>query len=226
MDGKHRTAVALLAVVALLVLPAAASAHNVSFGPQSGDVTSTFRFSGTGWQPGQRVVASYFASTTASTARKTFAFLTGGNGRFRFSFVRAVPLNDIGSMQRLCFAQFDTRFGRTFRACGTFYVAPPTASYQPSSGRIGDRFALVAQGFPAGATLSVTVTFPSGQQDTFLMTTMTRPTSVDGAAGPILLPRGGAIHGTTASNSGFGYYIAEVRGPGGLVALAATRLLQ
>jgi len=214
MDGKHRTAVAVLAVVAVLVLPAGASAHNLSFSPQSGDVTSTFRFGGTGWQPGQRVIVSYFASTTA-----------GGNGRFRFSFVRPVPLNDIGSMQRLCFAQFDTRFGRTFRSCGTFYVAPPTASYQPSSGRIGDRFALVAEGFPAGATLSVTVTFPSGQQDTFFMTTMTRPTFVDGAAGPILLPRGGAIHVVTATNSGSGYYIAEVRGPGGLVALAATRLL-
>jgi hypothetical protein len=224
MHGKHRTAVALLAVVAVLVVPAAAAAHTVSFSPLSGDVASTFRFNGTGWQPGQRVVVSYFRSTTAS-ASKTFAFLAGANGRFRFSFVQPVPLNDVGSMQRLCFAQVDTRFGRTFRSCGTFYVAPPTASYQPSSGRAGDRFALVAQGFPAGATLSVTVTFPSGQQDTFLMTTVTRPTFVDGAAGPILLPRGGAIHVVTATNSGAGYYIAEVRGPGGLVALAATRLL-
>lgn len=226
MDANRRTAFAVIAVLAMLVVPAGASAHNVTFAPQSGDAASTYRFSGTAWQPGQRVVASYFVSTTASTPFKTFSFPVGGSGRFRFSFVKPVAPNDIGATQRLCFAQFDTRFGRTFRKCGAFYVAPPTASYQPSSGRIGDRFVLVAQGFPAGATLSVTVTFPSGQQDTFTMTTVTRPTVVEGAAGPILLPRGGAIHVVTATNSGSGYYIAEVRAPGGYVALAATRLVQ
>ena len=135
----------------------------------------------------------------------------------------------------MCFTQLDTRFvrtagtprGRRFRRCANFYVAPPSAYYNPSAGAPGDVFVLIASGFPPGRTLQVAVRGPDGPQpsDSYSMTTATRGGFSPGPFGPIFVPRGGAALARAAANSGAGLYAAEILEPrSNLVAYASLRL--
>jgi hypothetical protein len=220
-------------ILAALVLAAPAGAHNLSRTPRSGDLGTFFRFTGRAWQPGGRVFWEYFASTRGSTPARSGSFLAGGNGRFRFTWTDGLP----GLTHRMCFTQFDTRFarvagtspGRRFRRCANFYVAPPSAYYSPASGVPGDTFVLVVLGFPPGRTLQAIVRGPDGPTqsgNTFTMTTRARDGFVPAETlGFVFLPRGGALGLSTATNSGAGLYVAEIREPrSGLVAYAGARL--
>ena len=219
-------------ILAALVLTPSASAHTIAFSPRAGDLNTPFRFTGRSWQPRGVVFWQYFVSTTATTAFRSGRFRGGGTGRFRFTWSDTA----LGLTHRMCLTQFDTRFARAagtrrarrFRRCENFYVAPPSAYYNPSAGAPGDVFVLIASGFPPGRTLQVTVRGPDGpqQSDSYTMTTATRGGfSPAGPFGPIFVPRGGAAFPRTAASSGAGLYAAEILEPhSNLVAYASLRL--
>ena len=219
-------------ILAALVLTPSASAHTISFSPRAGDLNTPFRFTGRSWQPRGVVFWQYFVSTRATTAFRSGRFRGGGNGRFRFTWSDTA----LGLTHRMCFTQLDTRFasaagtpsGRRFRRCVSFYVALPSAYYDPSTGAPGDVFILIVDGFPPGRALQVTVGGPDGprQSDSYAMTTATRGGFLpSGPFGPIFVPRGGSAIPRTAANSGAGLYTAEIREPrSNLVAYASFRL--
>jgi hypothetical protein len=229
MDGRRLVG----AVLAALVLATPASAHNLSLTPRAGDLGTFYRFTGRAWQPTGRVFWEYFATTRASTPTKSGDFLAGRNGRFRFTWTDGRP----GLTHRMCFTQFDTRFarvagtspGRRFRQCTNFWVAAPSAYYDPAAGVPGNSFVLLALGFPPGRTLQGVVRGPDGPTqvgNSFTLTARTRGGfSPPGPFGPVFVPRGGAIATSTATDTGAGLYIAEIREPlSGLVAYAGVRL--
>jgi hypothetical protein len=219
-------------ILAALLLTPGASAHTISLSPRAGDLNTPFRFTGRSWQPRGVVSWQYFVSTRATTAFRSGRFRGGGNGRFRFTWSDTA----LGLTHRMCFTQFDTRFarpagtppGRRFRKCANFYVALPSAYYDPSAGAPGAVFILIAAGFPAGRALQVTVRGPDGpqQSDSYAMTTATRGGfSPSGPFGPVFVPRGGVAFPRAAANSGAGLYTAEIREPrSNLVAYASFRL--
>jgi hypothetical protein len=218
-------------ILAALLLTPGASAHTISLSPRAGDLNTPFRFTGRGWQPRGVVSWEYFASTRATTPFRSGRFRDGAGGSFRFTWSDTA----LGLTHRMCFTQLDTRFaraagaprGRRFRRCANFYVAPPSAYYQPPAGAPGDVFVLIASGFPPSRTLQVTVRGPDGPQpsDSYSMITATRGGFSPGPFGPIFVPRGGAGLPRAVANSGAGLYTAEISEPrSNLVAYASLRL--
>ena len=130
-------------------------AHNLSRpSPVFGDGGSVFTFQGRAWQPRGTIQAQYFRRDTDSRPFRTGQFRTGRNGAFTFRLLEPW-FWDTGRLERMCFAQFDTRFGRTFRKCQSFYVAPASAYFMPADGLGGQLFILVANGFEPGVTLTI-----------------------------------------------------------------------
>jgi hypothetical protein len=144
---------------------------------------------------------------------------------------------DFGITHKMCFRQFDTRFGRTFRKCARFYVTAPYAQWMPATGNPGDTFVLYAAGFLPGRVLTVTTTPPPGitPGGPFTVITATRGSFVTNvpcaSAGPsflpVYVPRGGAACGFVGGNAGPGLYVSLVRDSGsGMQAYATARLLR
>jgi hypothetical protein len=213
---------------AFLALTPAADAHTLaSAAPQAGDAGTTFVFKGRAWQPRGRIRADYFASQGETQPRRSFPGRVTRKGTFRFT-LRNFVIASVGLTEKICFVQFDTRpqLRRTFRSCARFYVAPPHAYFMAPTGRPGDAFFLVANGFPPGQNLTILLTTPTGVVQTYTMTTATRAAFVPGGlTGSVFVPRGGALR-TFQSNSGdpLGTYTALIEGPGGASARAAITL--
>jgi hypothetical protein len=193
---RARMLVVCAAAAALGATPAPdALAHTVSPpSPRAGNGGSVFTFKGRAWQPSRRITASYFRRETDTRPFRRLSFLTTRRGRFTFQLVNPWFF-DTGRTQRMCFSQFDTRYGRRYGKCQRFYVAPASAYFMPADGVVGGRlFILVVNGFQAGHTLSVELTRPDGVVETFSMTTRTRSGFVTGGEfGPLYVLRGGAF---------------------------------
>ena len=187
-------ALALAAGVLGAAAPADALAHNVSRpSPRHGDGGTVFSFKGRAWQPFGRVTARYFRSDLDQRPFRAFRFQASGNGKFKFRLSHPWFWEE-GAIQRICFVQFDTRFGRKFRKCQRFYVDAPSAYFTPADGVAGQLFFLVARGFEPGVPLTVELLRPDGVLETYGTTTRRQSAFVTGGVfGPILVPRGGAV---------------------------------
>jgi hypothetical protein len=212
---RARTLALAVAVAALLVTPASAAAHTLAPpSPTAGDGGTTFHFSGRAWQAGQSIQAQYYRRDTDSRPFRLKTFRVGSNGRFVFRLLNPW-FYDTGRLQRICFAQFDTRYDRTFRRCKTFYVGPPYAYFMPADGEAGQVFILVAGGFQANRTLNVELTRPDGVVENYTMRTRGRAAFVPGGEfGPLFIPRGGAFRRFQSSPTDpLGLYTAFVKQP-------------
>lgn len=192
---RVRTLALALAAAALgATAPAEAMAHSLAPpSPLAGDGGSVFTFQGRAWQPRGAVQAQYYRRATDRRPFRRRNFRASGSGRFTFRLVDPW-FYDTGRLQRMCFAQLDTRFGRTFRKCKAFYVAPASAYFMPADGEAGQVFILVATGFEAGRTLTIQLTRPDGPIETYTMRTRRSPALVAGGEfGPVFVPRGGAF---------------------------------
>jgi hypothetical protein len=186
---RPRTLIPALAIAALAAAPASASAQWLSPpSPAFGDGGTVFSFAGRGWEAQGTITAQYFRRDSDSRPWRQRRFRVGASGRFAFRLVDPW-FGQVGVTQRLCFLQ-----GRTRRKCRQFYVAPPSAYFMPADGLAGSPAVLVANGFGAGATLTIELQHPDGTRETYRMRTRTRPGFVnDGLMGPIFVPRGGAF---------------------------------
>ncbi|MDX6633556.1 MAG: hypothetical protein QOG26_1561 [Solirubrobacterales bacterium] len=190
---RTRTLAIAVALAALWLVPADALAHSLAPpSPTAGDGGTTFYFYGRAWQAGQYVQAQYYRRDTDSRPFRVKTFRAGSNGSFAFRLLNPFFF-DTGRLQRMCFAQFDTRYSRTYRKCKPFYVGPAYAYFMPADGQAGQVFVLVAGGFQANRTLNIELTIPDGTVQNYSMTTRSRPAFVQGGEfGPVFLPRGGA----------------------------------
>jgi hypothetical protein len=149
---------------------------------------------------------------TDSRPFRTETFRAGSNGSFTFRLLNPWFF-DTGRLRRMCFAQFDTRYGRTYRKCTTFYVGPPYASFMSADGEAGQVFILVAGGFQANRTLNIELTIPDGSVQNYTMRTRSRPAFVQGGEfGPVFVPRGGAFRRFQSNTTDpLGLYTAFVK---------------
>ncbi|MEA2361249.1 MAG: hypothetical protein QOD71_394 [Thermoleophilaceae bacterium] len=187
-------AIAVVLAVLCATAPADASAHTLAPpSPTAGDGGTAFYFAGRAWQAGQSIQAQYYRRESDARPFRTKNFRTSPVGTFVFRLLDPWFF-DTGRLQRMCFAQFDTRFGRTFRKCKTFYVGPPFAYFMPADGAAGQVYILVAGGFQANRTLNIELTRPDGVVENYSMRTRTRSGFVSGGEfGAIYVPRGGAF---------------------------------
>ncbi len=229
-----RFSLATLLAVFLLAgsgFAAGGDAHLVKLSPRTGDVNTTFLFTGSGWQPRQRVDVTYFVSSSAARPFRSFKFVPGRNGGFVFQLTKPIGLVDAGVTSRMCFRQRDTRpkVPRVYRVCVNFYVAAPLAQFMPSTGKSGDLFLLFVSGFLAGRRIVGTLTRPTGTTKTFAFTTRAQEAFVSGGPfGPIFVPRGGAaVRFPTDAADPLGIYTVLVADPrAGSRARAAVVLAQ
>ena len=112
-------AVAIAAVTCSLASASAAHAHNVSVFSRYGDVGEPFVFVGTAWQRFQRVRVFYDQNANGRFDQ-TGSIYPNRSGIFRYRWNG----EDIADTHRMCFRQFDTRFGRTFFKCKLFTALP------------------------------------------------------------------------------------------------------
>jgi len=223
---RARTLAIAVALAALCSAPADAVAHSLTPpSPTAGDGGTAFYFQGRAWQAGQFIQAQYYRRDTDSRPFRTKTFRVGSTGSFVFRLLDPWFF-ETGRTQRMCFAQFDTRYNRTYRKCKSFYVGPPFAYFMPADGDAGQVFILVAGGFQANRTLDIELTVPDGTVQTYTMRTRTRPAFVQGGEfGPVFLPRGGAFRRFQSNTTDpLGLYTAFVK-QRGEPARARTSLL-
>jgi hypothetical protein len=98
----------------------------------------------------------------------------------------------------------------------------------PADGRAGQLFMLVANGFDAGRTLTILLTTPLGQVQTYNMATRTRGGFVAGGEfGAIYVPRGGAFRRFQSNTTDpLGLYTAFITEPGVPARARAVLLLR
>jgi hypothetical protein len=192
---RRRTlAVAVAATALFATLAPGALAHTLSpASPASGDAGTTYKFAGRAWQPYGIITAKYYRSANSRRAFRQFRFRASSTGGLSFRF--SDPwFFESGNTQKLCFAQFDTRYGRTFRKCARFYVAPPSAYFMPADGDAGQLFILVVNGFEPGRALTIQLTRPDGVVELYGMTTRRRGAFVPGGEfGSIYVRKGGGF---------------------------------
>jgi hypothetical protein len=210
---RARTLAIAVALAALCATPADAVAHSLAPpSPTHGDGGTTFYFYGRAWQAGQYIQAQYYRRDTDSRPFRTKTFRAGSNGSFTFRLLNPWFF-DTGRLERMCFAQFDTRYNRTYRKCTSFYVGPPYAYFMPADGAAGQVFILVAGGFQANRTLNIELTIPDGSVQNYTMRTRSRPGFVQGGEfGPLFVPRGGAFRRFQSNTTDpLGLYTAFVK---------------
>jgi hypothetical protein len=190
---RSRALAIALALAALCAAPADALAHSLSpASPLSGDGGTTFTFYGRAWQGSHVIQAQYYRRFNDSRPWRTKNFRTSGSGSFVFKLLDPFAFS-AGKQQRMCFAQYDTRYGRVYRKCAGFYIEPPRAYFMPPDGQAGDEFILVAQGFQAGRALLIQLTTPLGDVQNYTARTRSRAKFIVTGFGPVFIPRGGAI---------------------------------
>jgi len=212
---RARTLAIAVALAALCATPADAMAHTLAPpSPTHGDGGTTFYFSGRAWQAGQYIQAQYYRRDTDSRPYRRKTFRVGPTGSFLFRLTDPWFF-DTGRLERMCFAQIDTRYSRTYRKCKSFYVGPPYAYFMPADGDAGQVFILVAGGFQANRTLSIELTIPDGSVQNYTMRTRSRAGFVQGGEfGPLFVPRGGAFRRFQSNTTDpLGLYTAFVRQP-------------
>ena len=210
---RARTLAIAVSVAALGAAPADAGAHSLAPpSPTSGDGGTTFQFRGRAWQPGQVIQAQYYRRDTDSQPYSTRTFRAGSSGGFVFRLLDPW-FWETGRVERMCFVQFDTRRGRTFRKCRTFYVGPPYAYFMPADGTAGQLYILVAGGFQANRTLSIQLTRPDGVIESYTTRTRRRAGFIQGGEfGPLHVPRGGAFRRFESNTTDpLGLYTAFVK---------------
>jgi hypothetical protein len=193
----RRPSLAVVIAVAAVLCPtfaADALAHSLSPAtPASGDGGTTYKFKGRAWQPGGYITAQYFRSERGRRPFRQFTFRASRSGTLSFSFTDPW-FYETGRTQRMCFVQFDTRFGRTYRKCARFYVAPPTAYFMPADGQAGRLFILVVNGFEPNRSLTVELTRPDGVVERYGITTRRRGAFVPGGEwGSLYIRKGGGF---------------------------------
>jgi hypothetical protein len=109
------TGAAATTVLVTLALAPAAQAHNVSVSPRFGAVFRPFAFTGTQWQPFRRVRITYDQNADGGIDQ-TGGIFPNRYGYFRFRWNG----EDVADTHRMCFRQFDTRYGRTYTKCRLF----------------------------------------------------------------------------------------------------------
>jgi hypothetical protein len=191
---RRNLAVAVAVAVLCPMLASEALAHTLSPAtPASGDSGTTYKFAGRAWQPYGLVTAQYFRFERSRRPFRQFTFRAGGSGSFLFRFTDPWFF-ETGGTQRMCFVQFDTRLGRTFRKCKRFYVAPPTAYFMPADGGAGRPFILVVNGFEPGRSLTIELTRPDGVVELYGMTTRRRGAFLPGGeSGSLYIRKGGGF---------------------------------
>src|SRR5689334_6996206 len=123
------------AVACALLLGAgaqAADAHTVRTTTPSGNTAPFFQFFGRAWQPFHRVFYADYVPENAATPVRTGSAFVNRFGGFFLSLTGELTATDAGRTHRICFAQFDTRFGRRFATCTAFYVHAPTLQFMPA----------------------------------------------------------------------------------------------
>jgi hypothetical protein len=190
---RARTLAIAVALAALCAAPADAVAHSLAPpSPLTGDGGSVFTFKGRAWQAGGAIQAQYYRRYNDPRPWRTKNFRTARSGRFVFKLYDPWAFA-VGKQQRMCFAQYDTRYDRVYRKCTSFYIEPPRAYFMPPDGAPGDEFILVASGFQAGRTLLIQLTTPLGDVQSFTTRTRSRAKFIVTGFGPVFIPRGGAI---------------------------------
>jgi hypothetical protein len=186
--------VAVAATAVFAVWAPGAVAHTLSpASPASGDSGTTYRFTGRAWQPGGIITALYYRSESGRRPFRQFRFRASRTGGLSFRFVNPWFF-ETGTTQKLCFVQFDTRYGRAFRKCARFYVGPPSAYFMPADGEGGQLFILVVNGFEPGRQLTIRLTRPDGVVELYGMTTRRSGAFVAGGEfGSIYVRKGGAF---------------------------------
>ena len=209
---RSRALAIAVALAALATAPSAAMAHSLApASPQSGDGGTSFTFYGRAWQKGGVIQAQYYRRFNDRRPFRTKNFRATRTGEFLFRLYDVWAFS-VGKQERMCFAQFDTRFQRTYRKCASFYVEPPTAYFMPPEGAPGDELMLVASGFQANRTLLITLTTPLGQDQSYSMRTRSRPKFLVTGFGPVFIPRGGAIREFQSNTTDpLGLYTAVVQ---------------
>ncbi|HEX3277331.1 MAG TPA: hypothetical protein VHR40_02325 [Thermoleophilaceae bacterium] len=191
---RARTLAIALALAALCAAPSVAAAHTLDPAyPQTGDGGTVFSFFGRAWQKGGVIQAQYYRVSSNKRPFRTKNFRAARDGTFLFRLYDPWAF-EIGTQERMCFVQYDTRRRRTFRKCASFYVEPPRAYFMAADGSPGDLFILVANGFQANRTLQIQLTTPVGEVQSYTMRTLSRPKFLVTGFGPVFIPRGGAIH--------------------------------
>jgi hypothetical protein len=215
-----------LALAALCAAPADALAHSLSpASPLSGDGGTAFTFYGRAWQASHVIQAQYYRRYNDSRPWRVKNFRTSGGGSFAFRLLDPWAFA-VGKQQRMCFAQYDTRYGRVYRKCASFYVEPPRAYFMPPDGTPGDEFILVAQGFQAGRTLLIQLTTPLGDVQNYSTRTRSRAKFIVTGFGPVFIPRGGAIREFQSNTTDpLGLYTAFVQQSGAPARARAAILL-
>jgi hypothetical protein len=213
---RHGAAIAVCAI-AVGVLAPQAGAHTVRTPTPSGTTASTYQFFGRAWQAFHRVSFADFVPENSARAVRIGSVSVNRFGGFTLNYTGALTGNDEGRTHRICFAQFDTRFGRTFRTCTSFYVHPPTLQFMPATILQGQTSVVYATGFPAGRILDGVETSPTGVVETFTLTTRFSGAFLSGTPfGRIYVPRGGAaLLLPSASDAERGTYTSIVRLRGG-----------
>src|SRR3954451_9681710 len=211
---RARTLALAVALATLCAAPADALAHTLSPpSPLTGDGGTAFTFYGRAWQKSQVIQAQYFRRFRDSRPWRTKNFRVGSNGTFAFRLVDPWAYA-VGMQQRMCFAQYDTRYARVYRKCTSFYIEPPRAYFMPPDGNAGDEFILVANGFQAKRTLLVQLTTPIGEVQSYTMRTRSRAKFLVTGFGPVFIPRGGAIREFQSNTTDpLGLYTAVVQQP-------------
>jgi hypothetical protein len=209
---RLRTLALAVALVTLCAAPADALAHSLlPPSPVSGDGGTVFTFYGRAWQKNQVIQAQYYRRYRDARPFKTKNFRASSTGVLAFRLLDPWAYST-GMQQRMCFAQYDTRFGRVYRKCASFYVEPPTAYFMRPDGAPGDEFILVANGFQANRTLLIELTTPLGEVQSYTMRTRSRPRFLVTGFGPVFIPRGGAIREFQSNtNDPLGLYSAFVK---------------
>jgi hypothetical protein len=227
---RRRTLAVAVAVAALGPTPFAseAFAHSLSpASPASGDSGTTYKFTGRAWQPRGVVTAQYYRFADARRPFRQFTFRASGSGWINFRFSNPWFF-ETGNTQKLCFVQFDTRRGRSYRKCARFYVAPPTAYFMPADGDAGRLFILVVNGFEPGRSLTIQLTRPDGVVEVYGITTRWRGAFITGGEwGPLYIRKGGGFRRFQSNPTDpLGLYTALVFDPESPARARAALLVQ
>jgi hypothetical protein len=110
-----KLAVAALAAVLTVAMAPTAEAHYAFVSPRFGAVFEPFIFTGTKWQAFRRVRVAYDQNADGGVDQ-TGSVYPNRFGSFRFRWNG----EDVADTHRMCFRQYDTRYGRTYTACRLF----------------------------------------------------------------------------------------------------------
>src|SRR5581483_215248 len=155
----------IIGLLALVIIPRAASAEGVTLVPEQPSVAAgkTIYFTGAGFIEGERVV-TWATAPDQAVLGGDYAAAKGSSGKVEVGFT--VPKNAIGGQWALTAygLESQTPVVATFEVQGRpAETASPQGMVAPQSGPPGTRFAFAALGFKSKETVSYWLTGPDGQ---------------------------------------------------------------